>query len=181
MKVLSRYVVAMWQFFLVVAKKIIDSTELISKWVTISAIIAGGIWAYYNFLIVDYKLPNAQITLSTEVIDTGGDLRLLVVHIKPTNIGKVPIEIKSDGLSLSLRKIPSGNGKSEQINLDEIKPVFEKKDLLKRYESYLMEPAVMYDEVALFYLPKGDTYAIEANLDLGETGEVGAFDFVKIN
>lgn len=151
-------------------QKVRDWADLLLKLLSIIAIIAGGIWAYYQFWITDTGVENMQITVSTEQQSYGKDSRLLLIHIKPKNIGKVLVTTGKDGFTVTVRSIPN-NLKHGVVDLEEMPEIY-KTDLLKRFDGYEIEPGVEYDEVIAMIVPKHSMYSIRATLGMGSNDEV---------
>jgi hypothetical protein len=159
---------------------LVEHIDIVSKWVTILAILIGGIWVYYNFNITDTNKSNAEIAISTEILPYDAKSSLLVIYIKPKNIGKVPIEITGDGITLTLKEIPK-DAKVGHIDMEKIPPTLSVPNLVKKYDGYLLEPGIEYNEVETFVLPHGNTYLVEAVVDLGDDDEdVGSYHVVQI-
>lgn len=152
-------------------QKIRDWTDLVLKILSIAAIIAGGIWAYYQFSVARTDIDNIQLTVSTEQKQYGKETRLLLIHIKPKNIGKSLVELGKTEFIVTLRSI-TDNLKHGIIDLEKLPKTYEI-DLMERFkDGYEMEPGVEYDEVVALVVPKNTIYSIKATLDLGEGDEV---------
>jgi len=149
-----------------------DYVDLTLKALSILAIIAGGGWAYYQFRLFESDADNIQITVSTELLKYSGDFRLLLIHTRPKNIGKVLVTPGKDGLILTVRKLPA-NLNSGAVDLDKL-PVTYTTNILKKYpDGYVLEPGVEYDELVALIVPKDDSvYVAKAVLDLGDKDEV---------
>ena len=104
---------------------------------------------------------------------------MVIVYIKPKNIGKVPIEITGDGLALTLKEVPK-DAKVGHIDMEKIPAILSVPDLVKKYDGYRLEPGVEYNEVETFVLPIGNTYLIEAELNLDDSTSVGSYHVVQI-
>ncbi len=160
-------------------QKIRDWTDLFLKILSIAAIIVGGIWAYYQFSVARTDIDNIQITVSTEQKQYGKETRLLLIHIKPKNIGKSLVELGKTGFVVTVRSIPD-NLKQGVIDLEKAPKTYEI-DLMERFkDGYEMEPGVEYDEVVALVAPKNTIYSIKATLDLGEGDEVDHTVVTKI-
>lgn len=83
-----------------------DWADLTLKTLSSAAIVVAGLWAGGKFLITDEAASNIQVDVSTEVLSNTTDSRLLVVHFKMKNIGKVPVE--PEHLKVTVRDIPEG-------------------------------------------------------------------------
>lgn len=156
-----------------------DKADPWSKWATVIAVVIGGAWAWWNFSIEDSTASNAQIGISTEVLDYGKDTSLLVVHLMPKNIGKVPIEVTGEGLSMTVTKLPA-DAKEGRMNLDKLKPDYNAPHIEKKYGGYVLEPGVELDETEAFVVPSNNVYLIDGEVDLGDDWTVGKSAIVKV-
>jgi hypothetical protein len=151
--------------------KIRDWVDLILKCLSIVAIVVAGWWALYQFRLTETAAYNVQIAVSAESQAYGNDLRLLLIHVRPKNIGKVLVTPGKLGLVVTVRSIPE-RLKSGVVDLEEL-PVFYTGDLMNRFpDGYDLEPGVEYDEVLALIVPKGKMFSIKAILDLGDDTEV---------
>ncbi|MEO6917487.1 MAG: hypothetical protein ABI171_00315 [Collimonas sp.] len=148
-----------------------DWADFLLKSVATIAIIAGGLWGVYRFSAVGSNDINIQVLVSAETQAYSATQSLLVIHVKPKNIGKVTVRPGEDGLLVTVRKIP-GDAKDGIMRLDAL-PLVYSTDLLKRYlDGYEIEPGAEYDEIMTIVVPKGSVYAVRAELDLGNEDEV---------
>jgi hypothetical protein len=141
-----------------------DGLDVIFKIASIVAVLAGGWWTWHIYSLSDAGYSAVEVAVTAESVHYGKDTRLLIIHVKPRNVGKVPINAGKDGLVLTVRKIandlPSGHVK------DDMPPLFHG-DIVKEYDGYELEPGVGYDEVHSFVVEKGYAYSLYAYLDLG--------------
>ena len=119
------------------------------------------------------------MTISTEVVRYSDENRLLLIHIKPKNIGKVLVTPGKDGLVLTVRKVPD-DYKPGTVDLDKLSEVCEVNVLKKHPEGYELEPGVEYDEVEALIVPKGAIYAVDAVMDLGDSTEIDQMHVVQV-
>jgi hypothetical protein len=147
-----------------VNKKITAITDLTLKWATILGIVAAGAWAFLNFWLMRLDVPNLVLTPSTETIPYTDNLRLLVIHIKPKNIGKVVFEPGKKGFHLLIKKLPKSAKYGELLEFAKAK-TFKTVDLLRNDpDGYTLEPGAEYDEVESLVASAGDIFYIEAEL-----------------
>lgn len=144
-------------------------------WVTIVSIFVGGWWAHHNFSITDTAEWNPEIRVSAEVLPYDVNSSLLVVHVKPKNIGKVPIElhggVKGGDIIVKVSSMPSKHGMG-RINENELANVVEIKGYVEEFGGdYLLEPGVEYDDLHYFIVPKNKLYVVNAELDLPNDGK----------
>jgi hypothetical protein len=144
-------------------------------WVTIVSIFVGGWWAYHNFSITDAAEWNPEIKVSAEVLPYDSNSSLLVVHVNPKNIGKVPIElhggVKGGDISIELSSMPIKHGLG-RINETDLTKVDEIKSFVKELGGdYILEPGVEYDDLKYFVVPKDRLYVISAQLNWPYVGK----------
>jgi len=155
-----------------------DWTDFLFKSVAIIAIVGGGIWAVFQFALVSSTDTNIQVLVSAESRAYTDTQSLLIIHVKPKNIGKVVVKPGEDGLLVTVRKIPP-DAKDGVMRLDAL-PLLYSTDLLKRYlDGYEIEPGAEYDEILTMVVPKGSLYAVRAELDIGNEDEVDHTTIVR--
>jgi hypothetical protein len=148
-----------------------DWADLALKIISSVAIVVGGWWAYYQFRVTDSTASNIQIGLATEIVKYSEDYRLLVIHVKPKNIGKVPVSPGKGGLIVSVRPLPT-TLKAGAVDLEK-PPELHNANLITRFpDGYELEPGVEYDEVEALVVPKSGLYAVKATMDLGDNTEI---------
>jgi hypothetical protein len=129
----------------------------------ILAIFVGGIWTAWTFFAQRTDIENVTVGLTAESVEYGRD-RLLIVHIKPKNIGKVLIKLAT--FRLTVRKIPPGLQKEKPIELLKIEPMASVDLMRHDPDGYEIEPGVDYDDVELFIVPKNTIVDIQVVLEL---------------
>jgi hypothetical protein len=149
------------------------------------AIPVAGWWAYNNFTNEDTDEASPNITVSAEVLPYDADRRLLVVHVKPKNAGRVPVELdggaKGD-IDVFVKTFPAGLD-SGRVNQDKLPVAFSARNIVSKYKGYDMEPGIDYDEVETFIVPKATTYLVYTEMDNFEEPdiEVDASTVVKVD
>jgi hypothetical protein len=144
-----------------------DWAGLSFKAIAILAIVLGSVWVYYVYSITDTAAPNVQLTIATEYRRHSDESRLLFIHVRSKNSGKVPVEVKpgNDDFVITVRRV-SNNVGQDALYLEE-SPEFYKADLMKLFpDGYVLEPGVEHDQVLALVVPKDSIYAIKATLDL---------------
>src|SRR5512135_2870988 len=158
--------------------KLKEWSDILLKLITIIAIPVGGWWAYHNYSISDTPEPSPLINVTTDVVSYDSHSSLLVVHVKPKNIGRVPITLtggtSGGGITVTL-KIFSRDLKPGNIDKDKlpaaknIKKVNYKLD--NESNSYTIEPGAEYDDIWTFVVPRKQIYFINAELELPYDGD----------
>ncbi|MFM0072057.1 hypothetical protein PQQ86_12870 [Paraburkholderia sediminicola] len=142
--------------------------ELALTCASLVAIPVGGWWVYSNFTAEDTHEVNPNIRVTAEVQPYDDTRRLLMVHVKPKNLGKVPIELdggKKGDIDVLVKAFPAGlaNGR---VDYDKLPRLFPAYHIVSKYEDgYVMEPGIDYDEVETFVVPKGTTYLVNAEMN----------------
>jgi hypothetical protein len=135
----------------------LDLLDPLSKLATITAVVIAGIWTYHIHEITGESDDNPQMTLLTQVF---AYKRLLVVRIRDKNVGKVPIPLAKDALTITLKRVP-GALKAGRIDINKQQVLYADKS----FEETDLEPGVEMEDVREFVIPPG-LYHIEATLDL---------------
>ncbi|MEM5316530.1 hypothetical protein [Paraburkholderia sp. JHI869] len=132
------------------------------------AIPVGGWWAYHNFTVEDTHEANPNVTVTAEVQPFNESSRLLVVHVKPKNVGKIPIELdggKKGDISVDVRVLPS-KLPDGLVKVDALPIKYRAANIVSKFKGgYVMEPGIDYDEVQMFVVPKDATYIVRTEMD----------------
>ncbi len=152
-------------------------TDLALKCVTIIAIVVGGIWAAGTFLLFRSEVENVNLTLSTQQIPYG-ELKLLVIHVRPKNLGKVlssPVTYR-----VQVEEISGGLPQGSVIERSSLKPI-ESVDMLRNHpDGYEMEPGVEYDDVEIVPLRKGITVLVTAEFGFEDGSAIDVHEVALI-
>jgi len=120
-----------------------------------------------------------MVNVSAQVIDYNKEARLVAVHVIEKNVGKIPIKLKKNALTVTIKKIPESQPLG-YIDVDKQPVFYENKDFLKRYdEQTQIDPDVEFEEVELFALPRG-LYRIEATVYLPIDDLVNGFTVLEV-
>ncbi|TXH05570.1 MAG: hypothetical protein E6R07_01815 [Nevskiaceae bacterium] len=153
--------------------------DFILKVLTSIAIAVGGVWSYFEFSLMETAATNIQLTLATEVLDYGPNEKLLVIHVRPKNIGKTLATTPKKGFVVSVKSIPQNIPQGE-VSLDKFRD-FYSGDLMQRFaDGYELEPGVEYDELVTLVVPTGSIFFVKAEFPLADNDEVDQTAVVKI-
>ncbi|MFM0162905.1 hypothetical protein PQR39_21135 [Paraburkholderia sediminicola] len=149
-------------------EKVKTWAELALTCASLVAIPVGGWWVYHNFSAEDTHEANPNITVTAEVLPYDDTRRLLMVHVKPKNLGKVPIELdggKKGDIDVLVKTFPAGLA-SGRVDRDKLPVAFAAHNIVSKYNGgYVMEPGIDYDEIETFIVPKGSTYLVYTEMD----------------
>lgn len=149
-------------------EKVKPWADLLLTVVSLIAIPATGWWAYHNFSVEDTHEANPNISVTAEVMPYDDERRLLVVHIRPRNLGKVPIELLGGtrgDISVDIKALPS-KSPNGYLDLEGVPVTFAAHNIVSGFNGgYVMEPGIDYDEIKTFVVPRGVTYVIRAEMD----------------
>jgi hypothetical protein len=151
-----------------------DWADLSLKCLSIIAILVGGVWAFYQYRVARTDVSNVEISVSSEIQQYSEGSRLLILHIRPKNIGKVMVTAEKS-FTVVVKRIPT-ELKVGEIDLEKLSNFYQT-DLLKRYQGaendgYDLEPGVEYDEIVALIVPRGSMYSIKATLNFDGEYEV---------
>jgi hypothetical protein len=120
-----------------------------------------------HFIAEDTHDISPNITVSTEVQPYDDKRALLVVHVKPKNPGKVAVNLdggdKGD-INVRIVALPAGL-KNGRIDLEKLPTIASAKNIVKRFNGYVIEPGAEYDEIETFLVPRGVIYFVTAEMD----------------
>ncbi len=156
--------------------------DTVLKWlplVATLATLAGGAWAYYQFVLGGLSDWMVNLEVATDVLPYGKDTRLLVVHVKSKNPRPIELDVdKSNGsFTLTVRSVPDGLKPNSTITTDDGN-LLATRDLMPD-DGYLFLPDAEFDDVVGVIVPTGATVAISARLSRGDD-EVVADRFVRV-
>src|SRR3989304_6683943 len=106
-------------------------SDIIVNIVSSLAIIIGGVWGYWTFVIKRQNVWNLQISLEPEIIPYSLSKRLLVTYVILRNVGQVKVTPGSKGCQLTIWKLPNDKKEGELIQLKEGAKLIEKVDILR--------------------------------------------------
>ena len=139
-------------------------------------VIGAGIFYLWQ-PITDYFVTgvfdeNVVLLIDTETVKSDTKNPLLVIHIKASNRGNVPVTIKSDGgvgqIAIQVRRIESP-AEAKWIEPEKLALVAETNALRKHNGGYVIAPNAFYEEVEGIALTAG-TYWIRGSI-IFENGE----------
>jgi hypothetical protein len=156
----------------------IDAIDPLSKVAQIAAVVIAGIWAYRTHVLSGEEDLVPEVWVSAQVAAYSQVARLLVVHIRERNVGKVPLELKPDAMILTVKRVPDSHAPG-YINMDKQPVLFEEKRLLGGEDGPYISPGAEQEDVVAFVVAPG-TYGIEAKFSLsdGDTASHNAFQKV---
>jgi len=137
------------------------------KAASVAAVVVAGTWAWHLHVMTGEAELNPELAVSAEVLPYGKETRLIVLHVHERNVGKVPVELGPDALTITAKRVPEGAALGF-IDLDSQPVVFEKKDLFKKYnEGIWLSPGADFQDAVPFVVAPG-TYYVEGDLALSD-------------
>ena len=132
------------------------------KCATVLAVVVGAIWAAGTFVLFRSQVENLNLSITTQQVPYTGDLRLLIVHVRPKNLGKVLG--RPDTYRLRVKEIPVSGQAWKALQRSELKEILSL-NMLRHYpEGYEIEPGVEYDDIEIIVVKKGATLLVSAEL-----------------
>ncbi|OGH06570.1 MAG: hypothetical protein A2W22_02820 [Candidatus Levybacteria bacterium RBG_16_35_11] len=144
-------------------------SDIASQFATAIAIIAGGAWAYWNFVIKRVNVWNLSVVIDPEIYPYKGSKKLLVINVTLKNVGNVKISPGSKGCRLTVYKLPKNKNTGESLDWEKYKTLLKDVDILRRYkgkrgyQGYEIEPNCEYDEFETLVVKKGELILIKAD------------------
>lgn len=158
-------------------------TDWLAKALGCIAIVVGGWWTYSLFISAGDGIPHLVLHMRSEVLGAGTD-RLLVLHIVPKNVGKIPLE-SAPRFDVCINPLPevmaTGTVVEPQQRLDTGKQQCRWQiNVLRRYtDGYFVDPGTDYEEVEAIALPPG-LYQVEVELDADNDPHGAAYNARQI-
>ena len=169
-------------------QNVVIISDIFESLVTALAIILGGIWSYWNFVIKRQSIWNLQLFLEPEILTYNSGQRLLVVYVVLKNTGQVKVIPGPKGCRISIWEIPKNKEKGNQIFPKEGKVLLKNIDILRKYKEkggywkYEIEPNCLYQEVEAITVMKGDLLGIEVKFYPPEDDDfINETKIIKVN
>jgi hypothetical protein len=151
----------------------------LSKVAQIVGVIIAAIWTWHISEITGEYGLKPEVHVNAETFDYSAISRLVAIHVKEQNVGKIPVMLNGNGLKITIKKIPDGL-KNGYANIDKLPVLYEQKDFLRRYEEVQLDPGVEFEEVETFLLEPG-TYHIEATVYMeGTDDDVNGIAVIRV-
>lgn len=147
------------------------TADPISKWATTLALIGGGVWAYYQFVLAGAADWAINLDISTEVVPYHDNLALLVVHVRSKNPrdSEVDVEPPNGAFKLTIKQLPEGKPTGSVIDPDDAadsRSLMKTVDLLPK-DGYVFAPGADFEDATSVVLPIGTKVWLTARLDYG--------------
>jgi hypothetical protein len=136
-------------------------SQAISTIVQVIAVCIAGYWTYHLHVVTGETDENVNVSVEATSLPYSKAQRLLIVHFRPKNVGKVPVTYdKEDDARVVVKQIPDDHA-AGAVDLDKLPVAYERRNLFARYgEPYEIDPGIEFDELATFVVPPG-TYHVE--------------------
>ncbi|MFM0062923.1 hypothetical protein [Paraburkholderia aspalathi] len=102
--------------------KKIEIADFVIRLLTLTALVCGGLWAWYQYRESGTTDWQNNITLKTEVLPYHDDLRLLVIHVQSKNPRPNKFELQStqhDSFELRVRRLAADAAVGKVFHEDE--------------------------------------------------------------
>jgi hypothetical protein len=149
----------------------LDRADFIYKVLTVLALLAGGIWALFTFVLFRTAIANLQLAISPELIKYRGNLRVTLINVTLRNVGKVKITAGQAGCRLWVRRLPANLAHGQSLDLEAGESLIDGVDLLAKYDKefpYEIEPGSEYHEFGNLVARTGDLLSITVTFYLGK-------------
>lgn len=144
------------------------------------------LWAPITALFITGSFhENLILELEPQAIKLDDHSQLLILHIKPTNKGSVPVNISGDGrkgqFTVEVKRVDKSKMQDFQwIESDKLILV-NKIDILRHFkDGYSIEPNASYDEIEAITLPVG-VYWVNAKITFNDGDYIDQSLAVKLS
>lgn len=146
-------------------KKATELIDLVLKALSVCALLAGGIWAYFQFHIAGSQDWMTNLIVSAEVLPYDHDFRLVTVHVKSKNPRLVVNELIKgrDAFELHIRKVPD-DLKEGVVMKEGDGALIATTDLLQ--ENLQLLPGAEFDDTSVVVVRAGITIELTAKVEV---------------
>ena len=154
-----------------------DLKKISAGWIALVVPVMGADIFYLWQPVTDYFVTgtfdeNVVLLIDAETVKTDTKNPLLVIHLKASNRGNVPVTIKSDEgvgqIALQVRKI-GPQEEAKWLEPEKLPLVADTNSLRNHNGGYVIAPNAFYEEVEAIALPPGN-YWIKGSI-IFENGE----------
>jgi hypothetical protein len=137
-------------------------TDLMLKWSSIAAILVGGGWAFYRFVLAGSDDWTINMAMTADVIPYYDNLRLVEVHVKTKNPrdSRASFAPPTDKYTLIVRNVPPDLKSGTAFDFEHGAPIATV-DLMP-VEGYELVPNAEFDDMAVVVLPAGSIVTLSA-------------------
>ena len=155
----------------------LELRKISTSWLALVVPVLGAAIFYLWQPVTDYFVTgafdeNVVLQIDAETIKSDTKNPLLVIHVKASNRGNVPVTIKTDGgigqIAVQVRRIENP-AEAKWIEPEKLQLVSETNSLRHHNGGYVIAPNAFYEEVEGIALPSA-TYWIKASI-IFENGE----------
>ena len=156
---------------------ILEIKKISAGWLALVVPVIGAGIFYLWQPITDYFVTgafneNVVLMIDTETVKSDTKNPLLVIHVKASNRGNVPVTIKTDGgigqIAVQVRRIENP-AEAKWVEPEKLPLIAETNSLRNHNGGYVISPNAFYEEVEGIALPSA-TYWIKASI-IFENGE----------
>jgi hypothetical protein len=151
-------------------KETADRLDLVSKVITTLALLAGGIWALFTFVLFRSAEQSLLLAIEPRSITYHDDLRVVLFNISLRNAGKVVIKAGSGGCRVWINELPQTTIVGASVDLDAGEQLVDGLDLLAHYDksfAYEIEPGSEYHEFGNVVVAVGSLLSVRATFYFG--------------
>ena len=155
----------------------LEIKKISAGWLALVVPVIGAGIFYLWQPITDYFVTgafdeNVVLLIDAETVKSDTKNPLLVIHVKASNRGNVPVTIKTDGgigqIALQVRRIDKPD-EAKWIDPEKLPLIAETNSLRRHNGGYVIAPNAFYEEIEGIALPAG-TYWIKGSI-IFENGE----------
>jgi hypothetical protein len=174
-------------------KRVMPGVETVYHVLASVAIIVGGIWALFTYVVQHEGIWNVDLSISSESMPYKDTLRAVVVRVDLQNRGKRAVRAGEGGLELTVVRVPQGLEPYQPVW--RTKMIFDDKgqqtvanhiDMLRHYKShgiyeYELEPAAVYQETEAILAKEGDLLLLEIQFFGPDGDSIRQYKYVTVD
>lgn len=164
-------------------KQLTEIAELMLKWGSLVALLLGGGWAFYKFVLEGADDWVNNISVQAQVLPYRDDLRMLVVHVKSKNPRNAKFELdrKNGTFEVRVHSIPGNLGANSVLQQGD-GALLATANLMPE-DGWELLPYGEFDDIVTFILPVGTIAAVTATMTKanGSTTSPGTDDSDEVS
>ncbi|MGA7179344.1 MAG: hypothetical protein WBX11_07165 [Thiobacillaceae bacterium] len=150
-------------------KTSLEKADIVLRVLTYLAVVAGGIWAIYQYELTGSTDWTINITLESKILPYHDNLRLLVLHVKSKNPRNYEFGLDSklrDSFELRFRKVAT-DAKADAVIDEDKGDLIAKVNLMQNTGGeYIFLPGAEMDDMRTIVLPVNTTVAVTAEMQI---------------
>jgi hypothetical protein len=157
-------------------------TQVVTAIFQIVAVVVAAIWTWRLSTVTGETIENPNVTVTAEVLPYDDTQRLLIVNMRPKNVGKAVIRYHpTDDMRITVKALTPGKAPGGLVDVDGLPVTFQTKNLFTKYgTAYELYPGIEFHESAAFVVQPGKYYVEGEIKDKQDDSTVGDQAFIEV-